>query len=1078
MKVALFNTQGISGKLECIYKFYENEDIDLFIVVETWLNHWNNLVKDPFINITQSMAQNAKRSKGGILLFGKEHFKTKIKTIHLDPDCNYCIISIDNIYMACCYFPPSMDNVEFINTLQEIMEITQDGETIICGDLNARVGDITNDSKYNTRGTKLKHFLEDSNFHIINPNQNNSSAKFTSFSFWGAGITDLIITNSEKIEGLSIHENQSLGGSDHRPITFQMNIKETVKSKEFARWNLKRFLNEETQLKYYNELKNSIDDTKKFIENTDDINICWMKLKQWIEHALKKSCGIFQFKRKCRKDFWTPELLALKDKIVQETKNIQYLLKRQQAPVIREGAHLKLKELNHQLRDLLRKQKMKIFQESMNELSKPENLGAFMKMVKNVNERKKINPGCKLDVDKMEQYANHFANTFGQEPNGNATNTNETYMNTALNEQDINLDIIKTCIKDMKMGKSAGFDKLPIEIFYFGKDLMIKILGIFFKKIEKMKKIPEDWKKALIVPIFKKKGSDLDIKNYRPIALTCVCRRIYEKYIFKTELESFTALLNDNQGGFRANRNTLHQVTLLHEILRQRKDCKTVFLDLRAAYDLVNRKILWKTLAKDFKMPSTTICKLMELFDFNSSHLVINGKKSNAIENRRGLLQGSSLSPILFNFYINSLMERLKKEDAIYIYGTRINCLFFADDAVIIASSWTSLTRLLHVCEEWSNEYGMEFSASKCILLSTIASPLPLSFYGKEISKEDKTEYLGIMFKEEGISFEDVISKRTTKAKQLIMTMNDIGFHLNGWPIRAQIGVYKTFLRPIMEYGFQLKVMNKKEVQVYQKVQNLAFRCILGAAKKTSINAMHKLLQIETMSLRNTELNAQFYGKINNCTDGRIPIVHIWRNMLQNSKLPTKSLVKNCIEKNPWWNLEQRKKINFREAPLLRQDDAMRKVYPKSFTNQMKREELVKMDKNMNNVSGSIELDEKEKLRTVLDPELLEQKDRVNIVKWMTGNIAMHQKCKRCGNELSRMHAIQCSKVKIYLNKKYPTIIRKYQEKKWNELDVILNHYRKEKERDIFMDLSRCIKRMYVVCLGGHQLESGFWRVP
>ena len=47
-----------------------------------------------------------------------------------------------------------------------------------------------------------------------------------------------------------------------------------------------------------------------------------------------------------------------------------------------------------------------------------------------------------------------------------------------------------------------------------------------------MCKIPEQWKVAKIIPIFKK-GSKVSIENYRPIANLCSASKVFEKLILK-----------------------------------------------------------------------------------------------------------------------------------------------------------------------------------------------------------------------------------------------------------------------------------------------------------------------------------------------------------------------------------------------------------------------------------------------------------------------------------------------------------------------------------------------------------------
>ncbi len=120
----------------------------------------------------------------------------------------------------------------------------------------------------------------------------------------------------------------------------------------------------------------------------------------------------------------------------------------------------------------------------------------------------------------------------------------------------------------------------------------------------------------------------------------------------------------------------VHQVYVLNEIMKINPNMFYVFLDIQAAYDTVDRRLLWKQLM-DYGFDNNFIKNLRVLFDYNSCNLVINGETSQNIDCKRGLLQGSSLSPFLFNVYINSLMSKIKEKYKVIQGKIRTNCLFF-----------------------------------------------------------------------------------------------------------------------------------------------------------------------------------------------------------------------------------------------------------------------------------------------------------------------------------------------------------------------------------------------------------------
>ncbi|RKP15571.1 hypothetical protein ROZALSC1DRAFT_7599, partial [Rozella allomycis CSF55] len=75
------------------------------------------------------------------------------------------------------------------------------------------------------------------------------------------------------------------------------------------------------------------------------------------------------------------------------------------------------------------------------------------------------------------------------------------------------------------------------------------------------------------------------------------------------------------------------------------------------------------------------------------------------------------------------------------------------------------------------------------------------------------------------------------------------------------------FIRPQLEYGLSLTMVPKEALSILQKAQNNILRRIVSGHRSTSINALHKLLLIEKIELRNASLSIRFADKLHNCTD-------------------------------------------------------------------------------------------------------------------------------------------------------------------------------------------------------------------
>ncbi len=66
--------------------------------------------------------------------------------------------------------------------------------------------------------------------------------------------------------------------------------------------------------------------------------------------------------------------------------------------------------------------------------------------------------------------------------------------------------------------------------------------------------MPEDWRKAIIVPLYKGKGNREECTNYRGISLISVPGKIYERILNERTMRITDKSVGDEQGGFRIGR--------------------------------------------------------------------------------------------------------------------------------------------------------------------------------------------------------------------------------------------------------------------------------------------------------------------------------------------------------------------------------------------------------------------------------------------------------------------------------------------------------------------------------------------
>ena len=138
----------------------------------------------------------------------------------------------------------------------------------------------------------------------------------------------------------------------------------------------------------------------------------------------------------------------------------------------------------------------------------------------------------------------------------------------------------------------------------------------------------------------------------------------------------------------------------------------------------------------------------------------------------------------------------------------QISSLCFADDIMLITDSPNKLQKLINICGEWSIKNGMRFNIDKCkVMTLNLQKPIE-SFYllGEEVKFVNEYKYLGVTFsnKRQTSLITHHISTIVEKAERRINCIRHFGFQSDGLRPVTSIMMYKTLVRPILEYAAQV----------------------------------------------------------------------------------------------------------------------------------------------------------------------------------------------------------------------------------------------------------------------------------
>ena len=119
--------------------------------------------------------------------------------------------------------------------------------------------------------------------------------------------------------------------------------------------------------------------------------------------------------------------------------------------------------------------------------------------------------------------------------------------------------------------KASGGDGIPVELFQILEDGAVKALHSICQQIWKTQQWPQDWKRAVLIPI-PKKGNAKECSNYRTTALISHTGRVMLK-ILQARLQQYVNHeLPDVQSGFRKGRGTRDQIANIRWIMEKARE--------------------------------------------------------------------------------------------------------------------------------------------------------------------------------------------------------------------------------------------------------------------------------------------------------------------------------------------------------------------------------------------------------------------------------------------------------------------------------------------------------------------------
>ena len=840
------------------------------VLIETWKTNEKNKIIDTdsdFIeyNVCRPVLKTAKRGSGGITVLVKKQLASCISYIEShkvgiiwfkiirEQSHAYC-----DIYLCCLYIPPKDSSRHVLNDedlfdvlYTDILKYNVIGKVIVCGDMNARCGNLLDYTEYDfndigivedvcipvehnvkqriSEDTKINHYGRRfidlciaNDLLIVNGRSvSDPAGSCTCYTYNGSSVVDYVLCSKELIDCIDLKVDDINSLSDHCIIRTFLSVATPIHSegdtKEHTPCNT--FTNSHTlplykwKEQYKDDYVDNINSSHMLaqLEHLYDklgTNVLTSQLANTYTNELTE---IFtENSRKCIKQpihkhlhtaqnnapWHDRECKTLRNTFIKERNN----LKRHKHPQTLQATQTARVTYNKCCRT-----KKAIYDKNITESYvklKHENPRLFWKTIKPHDKYE-----CSVTLDSFYCYFSELCSQSTTLQNPTHTYAFSQHYSCTVDELDKEISIteVEHAIKLLKCDKSPGQDNVLNECIKYGGVWITHIIARLFNHLYNLGEFPDQWSKGLIVPIYKK-GDKQQPANYRPITLLSSLCKLYTSILCRriTEWATENYVFSEAQFGYRPTYSTVDACFTLNLLVNRnvsnnRKLC-CAFIDFSTAFDSVCRNILYEKL-KEYGMSTKMLRMIMAIYKNVTSSVKINNMHTDSFTCSDGLRQGDSLSPVLFAMSINDLSQRLSEVDK----DKNMDILLYADDLAILADSREMLQKKLDILHTYCRENNLtvNISKSKVIIFNSRKHTTPFIYNDCILQEVDSFKYLGMAFNRQGnLKYsQTMLVQQAIRARAILETYLRKHKHM---PVNIVFELFDTLIKPILLYACEI----------------------------------------------------------------------------------------------------------------------------------------------------------------------------------------------------------------------------------------------------------------------------------
>nr|VZI28950.1 unnamed protein product [Spirometra erinaceieuropaei] len=389
-------------------------------------------------------------------------------------------------------------------------------------------------------------------------------------------------------------------------------------------------------------------------------------------------------------------------------------------------------------------------------------------------------------------------------------------------------------VQQLCSGKAPGSNAIPAEVYKPGGPQLMDHLTALFQEMWRQGEVPQDFKDATIVHLYKRKGNRQICDNHRGISLLNIAGKIFASILLNrlnNHLEQ--GLLPESQCGFRRHRGTTDMIFAARQLQEKCQEMRThlysTFVDLTKAFDTVNREGLWKIMQK-FGCPERFTQMVHQLHDGIMARVTDNGAVSEAFAVTNGVKQGCVLAPTLFSLMFSvmlmdayrderpgiriayrtdgHLLNQRRMHFQSRVSTTTVHELLFADDCALNTTSEEEMQRSMDLFSAACENFGLVINTQKTVVMhqpppnsATAPNASPqISVNGTLLQVVDNFPYLGSTLSRT-TKIDDEVANRISKASQAFGRLQSTVWNRHGLQLNTKLKMYKAVILPTLLYG-------------------------------------------------------------------------------------------------------------------------------------------------------------------------------------------------------------------------------------------------------------------------------------